>query len=211
MINKPYSESCDQNKEPILAVLAHWFSKLDATVVEIGSGTGQHACYFSKQLKHLQWQATDRKSNISGIESWIHDTKNDNTRVNNLKPPLILDVSQAKWPSMSSDYVFSANTAHIMSWPDVEAMFDGIRAILKPSGIFCLYGPFNYNGQFTSPSNANFEQWLKSRDPNSGIRDFEDLCKLGRRALKQDPLILIDDHEMPANNRLLVFQSQANE
>ena len=124
---------------------------------------------------------------------------------------MILDVTQTQWPIESADYIFSANTLHIMSWSAVEAMFRGIRSILKPNGLFCVYGPFNYNGKFTSASNAQFELWLKSRNPESGIRDFEALCELGNKdscipQLKLK-LKLIQDHPMPANNRILVFQS----
>lgn len=208
MINKPYSESCEQNKDTILAVLSHWFSKENSTILEIGSGTGQHACFFANHLKHLQWQPSDRAENIQGITAWVNEAQEKHADIKNLHQPLLLDVAQQPWPIIETDYVFSANTAHIMSWENVEAMFAGVRAILKPSGIFCLYGPFNYNGQFTSPSNAQFEQWLKSRDQKSGIRDFEALCKLGHIPSKYNPLILIDDHTMPANNRILVFQSQ---
>ena len=202
MINKPFSESSEQNKQPILSVIKQWFTKPDATIFEIGSGTGQHACYFPKFLTELFWQPSDTAENIPGIEAWCAETQ-----LCNVYSPYILDVKQASWPIESSDYVFSANTVHIMGWSEVEAMFNGIRKILKPDGIFCLYGPFNYNNQYTSPSNAQFDQWLKSRDSKSAIRDFEALCELGQCPSKYTPLKLVQDHKMPANNRILVFQS----
>lgn len=204
MINKPYSESCDQNKAPILSVIEKYFSRPDATVLEIGSGTGQHASYFPKQLSYLNWQPSDIESNIQGIEAWRLSAQ-----LTNVYPTKILDVMQSLWPIESAEYIFSANTLHIMSWAAVEAMFAGIRSILKPNGLFCVYGPFNYNGQFTSASNTQFDQWLKSRDPKSGIRDFEALCALGTQESVHPQLKLINDHAMPANNRILVFQSHA--
>ena len=202
MINKPYSESCVQNKEPILNVISQWFTKPNSTVLEIGSGTGQHAAYLPKHLPHLTWQPSDTEQNIPGIESWRNSAK-----LENVLAAKILDVTQIQWPIESTDYIFSANTLHIMSWHAVDAMFKGIRSILKPNGVFCVYGPFNYNGKFTSPSNAQFELWLKSRNPESGIRDFEALCELGNKESNNPQLRLIEDHPMPANNRILVFQS----
>lgn len=204
MLNKPYSESCDQNKAAILSIIKQWFTKADAMVLEIGSGTGQHASYFPEYLPHLRWQPSETESNIQGIEAW-----RASAQLENVYPAKLLDVTQSAWPIESTDYIFSANTLHIMSWPAVEAMFSGVRSIIKPDGLFCVYGPFNYNGQFTSPSNAQFDQWLKARDPSSGIRDFEALCKLGTQQSAHAPLKLIEDHQMPANNRILVFQSTA--
>lgn len=202
MLNKPYSESCEQNKQPILNVISQLFTSPNSTVLEIGSGTGQHAAYLPKYLPHLTWQPSDTEQNIPGIESWRNSAK-----LENVLATKILDVTQTQWPIESIDYIFSANTLHIMSWHAVEAMFKGIRSILKPNGLFCVYGPFNYNGKFTSASNAQFELWLKSRNPESGIRDFEALCELGNNEYSNSQLKLIEDHPMPANNRILVFQS----
>jgi len=199
----PFAESCEQNKEPILAVIKQWFTREDATVLEIGSGTGQHANYFPKFLNNINWQPSDTPENIAGIEAW-----RQHTRLPNVSPAITLDVTHTQWPINSADYIFSANTVHIMSWPMVQNMFAGIRSILKPNGIFCLYGPFNYNGQFSSRSNAQFDQWLKSRDPLSGVRDFEALCSLGNIPSSNPVLELVEDHEMPTNNRILVFKSQ---
>ena len=120
----------------------------------------------------------------------------------NTQGPLLLDVDQVEWPLKETDAIFSANTVHIMGWPSVEKMFKGIGMVLKKGGIFCLYGPFNYNGQFSSESNARFDQWLKQRDPVSGVRDFEALQILASEA----SLELVDDIEMPANNRVLAWR-----
>lgn len=196
---KPFSQACENNKRPILASLERHLGKATgvAHVLEIGSGTGQHAVWFAAALPHLVWQCSDRIEHHAGIRAWI-----DEARCPNLPPPLELDVRTFRWSAMQSDAVFSANAVHIMSWTSVEALFAGVGEILSPGGILCLYGPFNYGGHFTSESNARFEEWLKSRDPESGIRDFETVDALARSA----GLDLRTDEEMPANNRLLTWQ-----
>jgi cyclopropane fatty-acyl-phospholipid synthase-like methyltransferase len=166
-------------------------------VLEIGSGTGQHAVYFARHLPHLQWIATDRDENHPGIAAWMQEEGSAN-----LQGPFSLDVTNEQWPVEQVDYIFSANTAHIMSWPMVQNLFAGIERVLRPSGIFCLYGPFNRDGEFTSNSNRQFDAALKARDPQMGIRDDRELKALGeRRALR-----FIGDHSMPAENRILVWQ-----
>lgn len=193
---KPFAESSEQNKNPILAVLKEYFAEA-GVVLEVGSGTGQHAVYFSAELPHLSWQATDVTENLPGIRAWLDEAKREN-----LPAPIFLDVKQWHLFDSEYDYVFSANTMHIMSWPEVEKMFAGIGKALKPGGRFCLYGPFNYNRQYTSESNARFDQWLKMRDPQSGIRDFEELDQLARQA----GMRLLRDVEMPVNNRILIWE-----
>jgi len=192
---KQHSEACDENKVPILNVIRAEFSDC-RRILEIGSGTGQHAVYFSGQLPHLSWQTSDRPCNHPGINAWRMDSGLDN-----ILSPLSLDVCCGQWPEAGYDGVFSANTTHIMSWPAVEDMFKGIGKVLTSCGIFCLYGPFNYQGKFTSTSNEHFEHWLKDRDPSSGLRNFEDLDELANI----NGLTLKVDHEMPVNNRLLVW------
>lgn len=193
---KPYSESCEQNKTPILAVLMQFYGEIE-TVLEIGSGTGQHAVFFAEQFPHLMWIASDQREYHDGIQMWLKGSE-----LTNMQGPLLLDVNQNEWPIKQTDAIFSANTVHIMGWPSVEKMFSGIGKTLKEGGIFCLYGPFNYNGKFSSESNARFDQWLKQRDPVSGVRDFEALQILADKA----GLDFIDDIEMPANNRILVWE-----
>jgi len=196
-INKPFSESCEQNKDVILDVLKTVFTKTK-NVLEIGSGTGQHAVYFAQHLPHLHWQTSDVIENHDGINAWI-----GNTQLPNIAPPKELDVSQSKWTTFESyEGIFSANTVHIMHWNNVVDMFAGIEKTLTNTGKFCLYGPFNYYGDYTSDSNALFDQWLKSRDTKSGIKDFEAVNKLAATA----NMTLIHDIEMPANNRLLVWE-----
>ncbi len=194
--SKPFSQSCENNKAPILQIIREVFSQ-PATVWEIGSGTGQHACFFANQLTHLTWQPTDRAENLPGIHLWLAESESDN-----INPPLALDVNDENWPCISLEAVFTANTLHIMSLAEVETLFRKLGEYLIPNALMCVYGPFNYAGNFTSDSNARFDQWLKQQNPLSGIRDFEQICALANAI----GLTLIDDQAMPANNRLLVFQ-----
>ncbi len=200
-MNKPYSESSVQNCEPILNRVRKIFIK-PGSIIEIGAGTGQHAAYFSAQLKHLQWWPTDVLTNLDGIEAWRQHQPSDN-----LGAAQALDVTQHEWPLSNMDYAFSANTAHIMSTEEVKCMFTGLTKVLNDFGLFCLYGPFNYNGKYTSISNQQFDQMLKTRDPNSGIKDIADI----KQFAKTKNLHLIDDFQMPVNNRLLVFRKQAGD
>lgn len=192
---KPYSEACEQNKEPILAVLKEVFGAT-RKVLEIGSGTGQHAVYFARHLPHLIWQTSDLAEHHAGIRLWLREAGLDN-----LLEPLKIDVADASWPVTQVDAIFSANAIHIMSWEHVVKMFEGIGKVLEPRGLVCLYGPFNYGGDYTSASNARFDAWLKARDPRSGIRNFEDVDALAQ----VQGLNLLRDVSMPANNRTLVW------
>jgi SAM-dependent methyltransferase len=185
---KPFSEASERNRGPILEVLKRIFSRT-RFVLEIGSGTGQHAAYFAAELPHLVWQASDVAENLPGIREWVSEP-----------PPIELDVDK-EWPQLDVDAVFSANTCHIMSWPQVERMFAGVGRLLPAYGVFALYGPFNYGGRHTSESNARFDAMLRARDPASGLRDVDDIVRLA--AL--NGLGLEEDNAMPANNRLLVF------
>jgi cyclopropane fatty-acyl-phospholipid synthase-like methyltransferase len=195
---KPHAPACDRNREPILAVLRRHFSDR-RRVLEIGSGTGQHAVHFAAALPDLTWQTSDLEENLPGIRLWLEEV-----RLANLPAPLSLDVNGA-WPQRGYDAVFSANTLHIMSWSDVEALFEHLQLVLEPDACVAAYGPFNYAGRFTSPSNADFDAWLKQRSPLMGIRDFEAVDALAQSI----GLRLIEDCAMPANNRTLVWRRQA--
>ena len=184
---KPFSEACERNRTPILAILKRVFADRKR-VLEIGSGTGQHAAYFAPELPHLVWQASDVAENLPGIRQWVAN-------------PIELDVDK-DWPKLAVDAVFSANTCHIMSWPQVEKLFAGVGRLLPPGGLLALYGPFNYGGKYTSESNARFDAMLRRNDPASGLRDFEDIDNLARAA----GFSLEEDNTMPANNRLLVWR-----
>jgi len=192
---KRFSDACERNREPILGVLRRVFADR-RHVLEIGSGTGQHAAYFAPALPQLDWQPSDVADNLPSIRIWREQAQSPG-----LREPIELDVDRP-FPALRADAVFSANTCHIMSWPQVERMFAGIAALLPPGGVLALYGPFHYNGEPTSPSNAEFDAWLRGRDRLSGVRDFEDIRDLARR----HGLALEEDNAMPANNRLLVFR-----
>ena len=196
---KPFSAACKRNREPILEVLRGVFTE-PMTVLEIGSGTGQHAVYFGAHLPDVRWQTSDRdERHFPGVQLWL-----DEAGLKNVLPPLPLDVSKQPWPIADVDAVFSANTTHIMSWPEVERMFEGVGDLLKVGRPFCLYGPFNKNGEFTSASNRAFDADLKSRDPQMGVRDIGDLEVLAEK----NGLVVEDDVEMPANNRILIWRRQ---
>lgn len=197
---KPFSQACENNKTPILAVLKDVFCS-PVTVWEIGSGTGQHACYFAEKLPHLEWQPTDRAENIAGIRLWSEDAC-----LPNLKSPLTLDVNDTDWPCHAMPALFTANTLHIMSHDEVLVLFDRLATYLSADARVCIYGPFNYGGDYSSESNARFDQWLKQRNSLSGIKHVEDIMALA----KGIGLALQADHAMPANNRLLAFARNIN-
>ena len=196
-MNKPYSQACENNKQPILTVLKQVLSN-NKQLLEVGSGTGQHAVHFAEHLSDLTWQTSDVAINHAGINQWL-----DQAELSNLQPPLLLDLNQP-WPIEQIDSIYTANTLHIVSWPLVEKFFAGVANHLASGGTLCIYGPFNYQGNYTSQSNADFDLWLKSRDPNSGIRDIEKIELIANAA----HLTLLNDYTMPANNRLLVFKRQ---
>ena len=199
ILMKPFSQSSEENKEPILEVLREAFATRQR-VLEIGSGTGQHAVFFARQLPHLFWQPSELAENLPGIHAWLAEAG-----LPNVAAPLLLDIERQPWPDSAADAVFSANTVHIISWSQVESLFAGIGALLPAGGVFALYGPFNYGGRFTSDSNARFDQWLKARDPLSGVRDFEAVDALALAA----GMTLTRDYDMPANNRTLVWHKTA--
>jgi SAM-dependent methyltransferase len=192
----PFSAASERNKDPILKILVHAFREC-RQVLEIGSGTGQHAVHFARNLPHLIWQPTDLAENIPGLIARI-----EREGPSNLRMPIVLDVGSDPWAVESVDGVFSANTLHIMSWDCVGHFFRGVGQVLSTGGTLCVYGPFRYGGRFTTESNAAFDRELKARDPESGIRDFEAVDSLAQL----QTLRLIADHSMPANNQLLVWR-----
>ena len=196
-LNKPFAQSCEENKKVILEQLRNLLSD-SKNILEIGSGTGQHAVYFAQHLSHLIWQPTDLTENIPGIKLWSEEEA-----LNNIVSPVVLNVEQQNWNLPAKyDAIFTANTLHIMSIKHVEKLFDGLACVLNEHGLFCCYGPFNKNGKYTSESNASFDVWLKQRDSLSGIRDMDELSVFAEKA----GLRLIDDVAMPANNRILVWK-----
>ncbi len=197
MIDKPFSQACENNKDPILDLLRHYLSG-DERMLEIGSGTGQHARYFADHFPGIIWQTSDLPENHPGIKSWIEESEHQNIR-----PPMTLNVSDRQhWPTEQYDAIFTANTLHIMSWLAVKEMFRMMGSCLKPGGLFFCYGPFNRDGQFTSASNKAFDASLRQRDPEMGLRDVGEV----RKEAQQHQMTLLHTHSMPANNLLLVFR-----
>ncbi len=195
---KPFSQACINNRDVILNHLQHLLVN-QQRVLEIGSGTGQHAIYFSQNLPHVQWQTSDLLDNHGGINCWREETP-----LSNCLAPIVLDIANPQWPSDQYDAIFTANTFHICSWMQVSLCFQHLTQSLKPEGLFIVYGPFNYDGCYTSESNERFDQFLKASNPQQGIRDFEKVEKLAM----ENHLYVIADHDMPANNRLLIFKYQ---
>lgn len=192
----PFSPAAENNKQPILDILQTVLAGA-STVLEIGSGTGQHAVYLGENLPHLRWQASDLPALQPGIAARIAEAD-----LPNVAAPVALDVADNPWPLGTFDAVYSANVVHIVGWDHVVDLFRGVGQVLNTKGVLCLYGPYKYDGQYTTESNANFDEWLKDRDPRSGIKDFEAVNDL---ALAQG-LTLVQDHPMPANNQLLVWR-----
>jgi SAM-dependent methyltransferase len=194
-VNRPHSAACDRNREPIAERLAEWLPA-SGVVLEIGSGTGQHAVYFGERFPGIRWQTSDVADNRAGIRAWL-----DSARLGNVVEPLELDVLTGEWPAGPFDGVFTANTAHIMPIEAVCRTFQGAGRILGPGGFLFLYGPVNRNGEFTSPSNRAFDAELRARDARMGLRDDRVLIEFARSA----GLDLAADYAMPASNRSLVF------
>ena len=195
---KPFAPACERNRDPILAVLQRHFGER-RHVLEIGSGTGQHAVHFAAAMPWLAWQCSDRAEHLPGIRAWL-----DAAALPNTPAPRELDVASASWPFADArfDAAFSANTLHIMGWAEVEAMFAGLDRALAGDAALAIYGPFNIGGEYTSASNRDFDAWLRARDPASGIRDLEAVdalaCGIG--------FALDEDAALPANNRCVVWR-----
>ena len=188
---KQSSPSCERNKEPILAVLREILS-VSGLVLEIGSGSGQHAVHFARGLPHVEWQPTDVADNLPGISAW-----RDEAGLVNLREPLTLDLFSDRWPVAAAQAVACINTIHIVSWEAVERLFAGAGRLLAPGGVMYVYGPYRYADRPLEPSNEEFDRWLKARDLASGVRLFEDVNRLAG----QNGLRLAGDRAMPANNR----------
>jgi len=200
-MEKPNAPSTEKNREPILEVLCEVFADRHQ-VLEVGSGTGQHAVHFCAELPHLTWQTSDRPDFLPGIRAWL-----DEAALPNVLPPFEFDVLGA-WPNVRYDAVYSANTLHIMSWAAVEALFAGLPLVLAPGGLLFIYGPFMVNGSHTSESNAAFDRSLREKAPHQGVRDVTVVDALARQA----GLELLDQREMPSNNRCLIWRmNSANE
>jgi len=198
MDDKPYSAACERNRDPILGVLRGFFADR-RRVLEVGSGTGQHAVHFAAALPQLEWQASDRAENLAGIRAWLSEAALPNTPA-----PLELDAT-GSWPGGPYDAVFSANTLHIMGWPEVEALFAALPRATTPAAKLAIYGPFNLEGRYTSDSNAAFDASLRARAAHMGLRDVAAVDALARAA----GFARIDGVALPANNRILLWERRA--
>ncbi len=195
-MNKPFSEACENNKVPILEVLRSVIVSSDRRLLEIGTGTGQHAIFMAPQFPHLEWYPTDLSDKLPGMNQWFQEA-----RIQNIQKPVRLDVAKDDFPKVKFDVVFTANTFHIMHWKDCKSFMKLLGNRLRENSRAVFYGPFKYNGEFTSESNAAFDQSLKERDPLSGIRAFEDILS----NMIKNGFEIVADVDMPANNRMLVF------
>ena len=198
-MDKPYSPACDRNREPILAVLRDHLGGC-RRVLEVGSGTGQHAVHFAAALPHLTWQASDVAANLPGIQAWL-----DEARLPNAPAAMPFDVDADAPPAGPFDAVFTANTLHIMAWPQVQRLLAALPRVMAPGAPLLVYGPFNHGGRFDSASNAAFDASLRATDARRGIRDLEAVDALARAA----GLRLLEDRAMPANNRCVVWRLAA--
>jgi hypothetical protein len=193
---QPFSQACENNKAVILEAIAPVLASVDS-VLEIGSGTGQHACHFAAQLPHLRWQPTELDGNRHVLAPRLQMYPGEN-----MCPAVSLDVCQRPWPVPVAQAVFTANTLHIMPVEAVQSLFAYLGEASAAGTFLVVYGPFNYEGRYTSDSNASFDDWLRARDERSAIRHFEDVDAFARAA----GFFLLEDRAMPANNRLLLWQ-----
>lgn len=196
-MEKPYSAACERNRDPILEIMKDVITRDDKRLLEIGSGTGQHAVYFAPQFPWLEWYPTDVAENLKGMKLWF-----DEFKIPNIKAPVRLDVSKDDFPKLKFDVVYTANTFHIMHWKECKSLMKLLGHRLRENSKVMIYGPFKYGGAFTSISNEEFDQQLKTRDPSSGIRSFEDV----NNGMIKNGFELVFDYDMPANNRLLVYK-----
>ena len=201
MNQRPYAESADQNKQVIADVLVRVFTKT-AKVLELGAGTGQHARYFASLFTHLHWTPTEMAEQMSTLELGVAESGFPN--LDEAIPVNVSDDTTHPNKEMPFEYIYTANTMHIMPWQSVLDMISMIGKALSPGGIFASYGPYNQNGKFTSESNKRFDQILKARGVGSGLRDIDDI-KFECNAVG---LELSEIVEMPVNNKILVWTMQ---
>jgi len=199
-MNKPFAEAAEQNKDPILQVIK---KELEAgqTVLELGSGTGQHAVWFASQISGITWQPTDLAPNLAGIQQWV-----DESALPNVATPLALDVGVLPWPVKAADACYSCNTFHIVSTENVEAIFTGAAQVLSPDGKLIVYGPFSHAGKHQSESNERFDRHLRASDINAGVRDLYDLNLLAVQQGFREARII----PMPVNNQIAIWERPGN-
>ena len=194
-----YSPAAEKNKGPILEALRERLP-LRAQVLEVGSGSGQHALHFTEALPKLRWQPTERPDGLTALAANLAAVRRAT-----ILPPLALDLAAGSWPSGPFDAVYAANVMHIVSVPLGEALLRGAASVLREGGQLLLYGPYKFGGTFTTESNAEFDRWLKAQDPASGVREFEAVARVAETA----GLELGDNRAMPSSNQLLCFFRRA--
>lgn len=200
-----FSEACERNKGPLLAVLSRWLPR-PARVLEVGAGTGQHAVHFTQQLPQLAWQPTELEPNLPDLQERIsREGQAQPADGSELRDASVLDVSHGPWPEGPFDAVFSANTAHIMPASSVPDLLAGAARVLRAGGLLLLYGPFSDRGEHTAPSNEDFDAYLRSINPAMGVRDADWITELAG-GVQLEP---VADVVMPANNRTLIFRRAA--
>jgi cyclopropane fatty-acyl-phospholipid synthase-like methyltransferase len=196
-MDKPFSPACERNKDPILEVLKQYVTMDDRRLLEIGSGTGQHAVYFAPHFPQVEWYPTDVAANLLGMKMWFTEA-----RIKNIQTPVRCEIGKDEFPKLKFDIIYTANTFHIMHWKECKSLMKMFGNRLREGSRVLIYGPFKYNGAFTSPSNEEFDQELKVRDPASGIRAFEDV----NNSMMKNGFELLNDIAMPANNQMLVYR-----
>jgi cyclopropane fatty-acyl-phospholipid synthase-like methyltransferase len=196
-MEKPHSAACDRNKDPILSVLKQYITHEDRRLLEIGTGTGQHAVHMAPEFPFLEWYPSDVAANIMGMKLWFKEA-----RIHNIMDPIKFEIGKQEFPKLKFEIVYTANTLHIMHWKECKTLFKMLGHRLREGSRVFIYGPFKYGGDFTSDSNAQFDLQLKERDPMSGIRSFEDV----NNAMAKNEFELLNDFDMPANNQMLVYK-----
>lgn len=190
-----HAPAAERNREPILRVLTRVLPAT-GTLLEVASGTGQHAACFAAALPDLTWQPSEIDGTMSAsIVAWTQDLPN-------VRPPIRLDVCAASWPVGPLDAIYSANMIHITPWEACLGLLAGAGRHLRPGGVLVLYGPYRLGGAHTAPSNAAFDADLRARDPRWGVRDFEAVDAAARA---QD-LTFAERVEMPANNQIVIWR-----
>jgi cyclopropane fatty-acyl-phospholipid synthase-like methyltransferase len=194
---KPFSPACERNQQPILEVLKQVIDEQDRRLLEIGSGTGQHAVFMAPHFPQVQWYPTDVQVNLKGINRWLEEA-----RVPNIQKPQRVEIGKDELPKLKFDVIFTANTFHIMHWKEVKSLIKQFGGRLREGARVVIYGPFKYGGNFTTQSNEEFDLSLKAKDPMSGIRSFEDV----NNNMIKNGFELVMDVAMPANNQMLVYR-----
>jgi len=186
-----------RNREPIAEVLAEWLPET-GLVLEVASGTGEHAAFFAEQFPKLKWQPSDLHPDaLASIRAWRAETG-----LPNLLEPIAIDAASGDWPIERADAVFNSNMVHISRWASATGLLDGASRLLTPGRPLILYGPWLTDAVETAPSNLAFDSDLKRRDPEWGLRKVEDFAAEARLR----GLDLVEQRPMPANNLMLLFR-----